>query len=53
MIDFIEKSNFNSTIEGVSTLSQIAASIAIEKAWYWAESFIQHLQKIEIWQLAC
>jgi aspartate/methionine/tyrosine aminotransferase len=43
--DFIEKSNFNSTIEGVSTLSQIAASVALEKAWYWTEGFIQHLDK--------
>ena len=45
MVDFIEKSNFNSTIEGVATLSQVAASVALEKAWYWAELFIQHLQK--------
>lgn len=29
--DFTEKSNFNSTIEGVSTLSQIAGSVALEK----------------------
>lgn len=45
MQDFIEQSNFNSTIEGVSTLSQIAASVALDKAWYWAENFIQHLER--------
>ncbi len=45
MQDFIEQSNFNSTIEGVSTLSQIGASLALDKAWYWAEEFIVHLQK--------
>jgi aspartate/methionine/tyrosine aminotransferase len=45
MLDFIEKSNFNSTIEGVSTLSQVAASVALDKAWYWATDFVNHLQK--------
>lgn len=42
--DFTEKSNFNSTIEGVSTLSQIAASVAIEKAKPWFNDFLKHLQ---------
>ncbi|MBV8326002.1 pyridoxal phosphate-dependent aminotransferase [Chryseobacterium sp.] len=42
--DFIEKSNFNSTIEGVSTLSQIAASVALEKAKPWYRDFLSHLQ---------
>ncbi|CAM2790570.1 pyridoxal phosphate-dependent aminotransferase [Chryseobacterium flavum] len=42
--DFIEKSNFNSTIEGVSTLSQIAASVALEKAKPWYREFLSHLQ---------
>lgn len=42
--DFTEKSNFNSTIEGVSTLSQIAASVAIEKAKPWFNDFLTHLQ---------
>lgn len=42
--DFTEKSNFNSTIEGVSTLSQIAASVAIEKAKPWFKEFLNHLQ---------
>jgi aspartate/methionine/tyrosine aminotransferase len=45
MENFIEKSNFNSTIEGVSTLSQVAASVALEKAWYWVEDFKNHLDK--------
>ena len=42
--DFTEKSQFNSTIEGVSTLSQIAASVAIEKAQPWFAEFLAHLQ---------
>lgn len=42
--DFTEKSNFNSTIEGVSTLSQIAASVAIERAKPWFKDFLTHLQ---------
>jgi bifunctional pyridoxal-dependent enzyme with beta-cystathionase and maltose regulon repressor activities len=32
------------TAVGVSTLSQIAATAAYEKAWYWAEAFVKHLQ---------
>jgi aspartate/methionine/tyrosine aminotransferase len=42
--DFTEKSQFNSTIEGVSTLSQIAASVAIDKAKPWFNDFLTHLQ---------
>ncbi|MFC5874919.1 aminotransferase/cystathione beta-lyase [Chryseobacterium arachidis] len=42
--DFTEKSMFNSTIEGVSTLSQIAASVAIDKAKPWFDDFLTHLQ---------
>ncbi|AZA52593.1 pyridoxal phosphate-dependent aminotransferase [Chryseobacterium sp. G0201] len=42
--DFTEKSNFNSTIEGVSTLSQIAATVALEKAKPWFKEFLNHLQ---------
>lgn len=45
MTDFIGKSNFNNTIEGVSTLSQIAAAAALDQAWYWAEAFVAHLQR--------
>ncbi|AZA81243.1 pyridoxal phosphate-dependent aminotransferase [Chryseobacterium lactis] len=43
--DFTEKSNFNSTIEGVSTLSQIAGSVALEKAMPWYKEFLSHLQQ--------
>lgn len=42
--DFTEKSQFNSTIEGVSTLSQVAASVAIDKAGSWFNDFLAHLQ---------
>ncbi|KFF74086.1 aspartate aminotransferase [Chryseobacterium sp. P1-3] len=44
LTDFTEKSNFNSTIEGVSTLSQMAGSIALEKAKPWYKEFLKHLQ---------
>jgi aspartate/methionine/tyrosine aminotransferase len=44
MEDFIEQSQFNSTIEGVSTLSQIGAAAALNEAWDWADAFVQHLQ---------
>lgn len=44
MQDFIEYSQVNSTIEGVSTLSQVGAEAALDEAWYWAESFVKHLQ---------
>ncbi|BAP29716.1 putative aspartate transaminase [Chryseobacterium sp. StRB126] len=43
--DFTEKSNFNSTIEGVSTLSQIAGSVALERAKPWYKEFLSHLQQ--------
>ncbi|WP_353148063.1 pyridoxal phosphate-dependent aminotransferase [Chryseobacterium sp.] len=44
LADFTEKSNFNSTIEGVSTLSQIAGSLALERAKPWYKEFLKHLQ---------
>jgi len=40
---FIRDSNYYTTIEGVSTLSQIAATVAIEKAQYWLKEFNDHL----------
>lgn len=43
--DFTEKSQFNSTIEGVSTLSQIAGSVAIDRAKPWFNDFLAHLQR--------
>ncbi|WP_185246494.1 pyridoxal phosphate-dependent aminotransferase [Chryseobacterium bernardetii] len=43
--DFTEKSGFNSTIEGVSTLSQIAGSVALENAKPWYRGFLNHLQQ--------
>lgn len=42
--DFIEKSQFNSTIEGVATLSQIAASVALDKGLDWLALFLKHLE---------
>ena len=43
MSDFIKKSDYYTTIEGVSTISQIAAIVAINKAQYWLEEFKRHL----------
>lgn len=45
LVDFTEKSGFNSTIEGVSTLSQIAGSVSLEKAKPWYKEFLSHLQQ--------
>jgi aspartate/methionine/tyrosine aminotransferase len=36
-------SNVRSTVEGVATLSQIAATAALQSAWPWAEAFVRHL----------
>ena len=44
MIDFIDSANYATTIEGVSTISQVAATIALNKAQYWLEDFKSHLQ---------
>ena len=44
MIEFIDSANYATTIEGVSTISQVAATIAINKAQYWLEDFKSHLQ---------
>ncbi|MFK8008217.1 MAG: pyridoxal phosphate-dependent aminotransferase [Saprospiraceae bacterium] len=30
----------------VSTLSQVAATVAYEKCWYWVDSFLDHLTKV-------
>ncbi len=30
----------------VSTLSQVAATVAYEKCWYWVEAFLDHLTKV-------
>ena len=44
MTDFIDSANYTTTIEGVSTISQVAATIALNKAQYWLEDFKSHLQ---------
>jgi aspartate/methionine/tyrosine aminotransferase len=41
----ITRAGYQSTIEGVSTLSQIAASAALDHAWPWAQDFVAHLQQ--------
>ena len=43
MQTFIKESNYNTTIEGVSTISQVAASVALNKAQYWLEDFKTYL----------
>lgn len=42
----IETSRVRSTINGVSTLSQVAGQAAYEKCWYWVEAFVQHLKEM-------
>ena len=39
----IQASRARSTSTGVSTLSQIAATAAYEKCWYWVDAFLAHL----------
>jgi aspartate/methionine/tyrosine aminotransferase len=41
----VQVSQVRTTAVGVSTLSQIAAAAAYEKCWYWADAFVQHLQR--------
>jgi aspartate/methionine/tyrosine aminotransferase len=40
----VATANIRSTVEGVSTLSQVAATAAYQHAWPWAEAFVRHLQ---------
>lgn len=39
-------SKVNTTAAGVSTLSQVAATAAYQKSWYWADAFLEHLTKV-------
>jgi aspartate/methionine/tyrosine aminotransferase len=47
----IAMSGAKTTAFGVSTLSQIAATTAYEKCWYWADAFVAHLQKMRDYAL--
>ena len=42
----IAASKVATTAAGVTTISQIAATAAYEKCWYWADAFVDHLEKI-------
>ncbi len=42
----VTASRVASTAAGVTTLSQIAATVAYEKCWYWVDGFLTHLEKI-------
>ena len=42
----VEVSKVRTTAFGVSTVSQIAAMAAYEKCWYWADHFVDHLQRM-------
>lgn len=42
----VTASRVSSTAAGVTTLSQIAATVAYEKCWYWVDEFLIHLEKI-------
>ncbi len=42
----VAASRVASTAAGVTTLSQVAATVAYEKCWYWVDGFLTHLEKI-------
>jgi len=42
----VTASRVSSTAAGVTTLSQIAATVAYEECWYWVDGFLKHLEKI-------
>ncbi len=42
----LQASQAGSTAGGVSTLSQIAATAAYEKAWPWVDQFLEHLTEV-------
>lgn len=42
----VHTSRVRTTAAGTSTVSQIAAIAAFEKAWYWVEAFVAHLTKL-------
>ena len=42
----VELSSVNTTIFGVSTISQVAAQAAFEHAWYWVDDFMKHLKEM-------
>jgi aspartate/methionine/tyrosine aminotransferase len=42
----VETSLVSTTAYGVSTLSQVAAQAAFEKAWYWVDAFLEHLTRM-------
>lgn len=41
----VEASEVNSTIGGISSLSQIAGMACLNKCYYWVDDFMQHIQK--------
>jgi aspartate/methionine/tyrosine aminotransferase len=38
-----QSARVHTTMTGVSTLSQVAATAAYERCWYWVEAFLKHL----------
>ena len=42
----LQTSKAQTTAGGVSTLSQIAATTAYKKCWYWVDAFLDHLTKV-------
>jgi len=42
----VATSKVSTTAAGVTTLSQIAATAAYKNCWYWADSLVEHLEKI-------
>lgn len=41
----VEASEVNTTIGGISSLSQIAGMACLDKCYYWVEDFMRHIQK--------
>ena len=41
----VEQANVRSTVEGVATLSQVAATAAYEHGWPWADAWVAHLHR--------
>src|SRR5699024_9443516 len=41
----VDKSAVMTTAGGISSISQVAGTACLEKAYYWVDEFIQHLTK--------
>ncbi len=44
--EIVANSNVMTTAGGVATISQVAATTALQKCWYWADGFVEHLTEL-------